>query len=58
MSEETLVQITTRIEGTVAEQLAELAQKERRSLSAQLAWIIERFIEAERAKTEFPCAGV
>jgi hypothetical protein len=42
------VQLSTRIEEDVAEQLAEIANREKRSVSAQVAWIVERFIAAER----------
>jgi len=42
------VQITTRVEDDVAEQLSEIANREKRSLSAQLAVIVEKFIAEQR----------
>ena len=42
------VQITTRIEDDVAEVLQAIANREKRSLSAQLAVIVEKFIAEQR----------
>lgn len=41
-----LIQITTRIEHELAEEFAEIAKRERRSLSAQLIIAVEHFVDA------------
>jgi hypothetical protein len=41
------VQITTRIPAPVAEILAEIAHREKRSMSAQLALIVEQWIATQ-----------
>jgi hypothetical protein len=49
MSQETQslmpVAVTTRLDPDVAEELAQLCQREKRSLSAQLALIVESYLE-------------
>jgi hypothetical protein len=44
------VQITTRIEAELAEALGEIATRERRSLSAQLALIVEQWVKQEQSE--------
>lgn len=44
------VQITTRVDADIAEMLAEIAQREKRSLSAQLALIVEQYIMERQCK--------
>ena len=40
-----IVQVATRIDAQLAEALAEIATKEKRSLSAQIALILEQYLE-------------
>jgi hypothetical protein len=47
-------QITTRIPLDMAMELAEIAKKERRSVSAQLAILVERYITEVRAQAPAP----
>ena len=42
------VQITTRVDADIAEQLAEIATREKRSMSAQLALIVEKYIQEQQ----------
>ena len=44
------VQITTRVDADVAEMLAEIAQREKRSMSAQMALILEQYIMEQNCK--------
>ena len=46
------VQVTTRLEPELAEQLIEIARQERRSVGAQLIVALEFFLENRTAKSE------